>query len=47
MKAETVIDVGPGGMKAIDARATDADGDNVLLLEGPDATLFEVATAGV
>ena len=42
-----IVDVGPEGMKAIDARATDADGDIVTYtLEGPDAALFEVATDG-
>ena len=47
VEAATVIDVGPGGMKAIDARATDADGDTVTYtIEGPDAALFEVATDG-
>ena len=34
-------------MKAVDARATDADGDTVTYaLEGPDAALFEIATDG-
>ena len=34
VKAATVVDVGPGGMKAIDARATDADGDTVTYTGG-------------
>ena len=43
----TIVDVGPSGMKAIDARATDADGDTVTYtLEGPDAALFEIAIDG-
>ena len=42
-----MIDVGPDGMSAVDARATDADGDSVTYtLEGPDDALFEVATDG-
>ena len=46
--SEVFVEVGPGGMKAIDARATDADGDTITYtLEGPDAQLFEVATDGV
>ena len=45
--SEVVVEVGLGGMKAIDARATDADGDTVTYtLEGPDAALFEVAMDG-
>ena len=45
--SEVVVEVGLGGMKAIDARATDADGDTVTYtLEGPDAALFEVAVDG-
>ena len=36
--SEVVVEVGPGGMKAIDSRATDADGDTIIYsLEGPDA----------
>ena len=43
----TIVDVGPSGMKAIDAGATDADGDTVTYtLEGPDAALFEIAIDG-
>ena len=45
--SEVVVEVGPGGMKAIDSSATDADGDTIIYsLEGPDAALFEVATDG-
>ena len=46
-EAVNIVDVGPDGMKAIDASATDPDGDTIIYsLEGPDAALFEVATDG-
>ena len=42
-----VVEVGPGGMKAIDAGATDADGDTITYaLEGPNAAMFEIAIDG-